>query len=260
MKRAKRPFWKLILVCLLADAAGFGLLYLFEIITWATPVAIKYTVLASLGVVAGSFTRLILARHTGMFRVSAAAFALVTALWLTDWRTNGFVGIAPIDLNHPYPGWDGLLQLFTVWSVMLLALHAWKRKKQLAPAPAFPLPSPAAQPFPGASVLQSTAISQLQPASGPSAPSEKAQSISEALLPILSQLKTWPAQVRPVKKSARPIPRDLPQMALDIASPVLREPVLLPPHEKDDFHERKTTPLPQEERAGNYIKKGNKNK
>lgn len=258
MKRAKYPLWKLALVCLLAEAAGFGLLYLFEVITWATPVAVKYTVLASLGVVTGLFARLILGRHTGLFRLLGAAFAVVTALWLTDWRTSGFVGIAPIDLDHPYPGWDGLLQLFTVWSVMVLALRAWKRKTQPAPAPETPIPAPAFQPTPSERAIQATPIPQLQTAGGAPNISPNSQSIREALYPIISQLKTWPALGRPVKKSARPIPRDLPQPVMEISSPAVREPVLLPPREQIEFGERKTIPLPKEERSGKS--EANKNK
>lgn len=257
MKRAKYPFWKLALVCLLAEAAGFGFLYLFEVITWATPVAVKYTVLASLGVVTGLFARLILARHTGMFRLFAAAFAIVTALWLTDWRTSGFVGIAPIDLDHPYPGWDGLLQLFTSWSVMILALRAWKRKQQPAPAPAYPLPTPVAHPTPSERAIQPAGIPQLQPAGGAPSISGKSQSISEALYPIISQLKTWPALGRPVKKSAQPISRDLPRPVMEIANPAIREPVLLPPREPVEFGERKTVPLSKAERIGKSEEKKN---
>lgn len=244
MKGAKRPFWKLILLSLMAATTGFGLLYLFEVITWATPVTVKYTVLASLGLTTGLFARLILARHTGMFRLFGGAFALVTALWLTDWRTGSFVGIAPIDLDHPYPGWDGLLQLFTVWSVMILALRAWKRKPQPAPAPQPSPPEsvPASRPVASAPVLQP----QLQPAGGVPNISGKSQSISEALSPIISQLKTWPALGRPVKKSAGPVPRGLPQPALEIRPPAVREPVLLPPQEQIPFDERKTIPLPKD--------------
>lgn len=258
MKRGKYPLWKLALICLLAEAAGISLLYLFEIITWATPVTVKYTVLASLGVVTGLIARLILARHTGMFRLFGAAFAIITALWLTDRYTSGFVGIAPIDLDHPYPGWDGLLQLFTVWSVMILALRAWKRKKQPVPAPAFPLPAPVVQSTPNERAIQTPAIPQLQPAGGAPNISSKSQSISEALAPIISQLKTWPALGRPVKKSARPIPRDLPQPVLEISNPAVREPVLLPPRERIEFSEQKTIPLSKEERNGKEEEKKSK--
>lgn len=244
MKGAKRPFLKLILLCLLADAAGFGLLYLFEVLTRLTPVTVKYTLLAILGLFTGLFARLILKRHTGMFRLFGSAFALVTALWLTDWRTGGFVGIAPIDLDHPYPGWDGILQLFTVWSVMILALRAWKRKPQAAPAPPKPEPIPAAKPIPSTPVYAAV-MPQLQTAGGPSNVGSKSPSISEALSPIIAQLKTWPALGRPVKKSANPVPRGLPQPVVEITPPSVREPVILPTQAKIPFDERTTTPLPK---------------
>lgn len=250
MKGAKRPFWKLLLLCLLADAAGFGLLYLFEVLTLIPPVMVKYTLLASLGVLTGLFARYILGRHSGMFRLFGGAFTVVTALWLTDWRTGGFVGIAPIDLNHPYPGWDGILQLFAVWSVMILALRAWKRKPKPAPAPVLsrPEPIPAAQPVLSTQVYAAI-VPQLQTAGGVPNLSSKPQFISDALAPIISQLKTWPALGRPVKKSANPVPRDLPQPVIEITPPAVREPVILPPQADIPFEERKTAPLPKREHS-----------
>jgi len=149
-KPRRAVFYKLILSAVLTASSGLGMLHIYSLgLWWPSPEVLRYTCLAGLGLTGGLFARVILGKHTGLFRFLAALFSVVVGLWGMDWITQGYIGIQVIDLDHPYPDYASLIELGVPWLVAGMTVLAWRKRRQSVPAMhPEPMPKPALAPLP----------------------------------------------------------------------------------------------------------------
>lgn len=151
-KTYNAPFLKCILTTLLTASTGLGMLYIYKVgLWWPTPIVLRYTWLAALGVVGGLLARWMLGGNSGALRFLTALFSVIGGLWAAAWVTGGYLGFEIMYFNHPYPDYSGLAELGIPWLTAVLALGAWQKSRErtaaLRPEP-LPTPRPELTPIP----------------------------------------------------------------------------------------------------------------
>ncbi len=147
MKITRHIFLKTFAVILLAALGGAGIVFLLPQITEPSELIIRIAMLVTMGLAAGFFTRHLLRGHTGLYRLLAALLAVIVTLVVVNWRTAGAVGL-DLFSPHPYPDWNGLIELAIPSIAAWLMVAAWPAKKiQVAAAePATPVAAVAPPP------------------------------------------------------------------------------------------------------------------
>ena len=230
VQRPRRAsFVRFVLAAVLTATAAVGMLYLFEIGSLPSVQVQRYAYLTAVGVAAGLFTRLVLAKYTGVLRFMTALFSVIAALWAADWVSGGFIGIALIDPVALYENVESLLEfdieavtlanmlvLGVPWLTSLLGLRAWKRKPKaepLFPEEFIPLPDPEPVPAPTPSRVS---IGTLRTAPRPQ------DNLGNGLANAFETVKGWSGQARDwVGKAATPRP------VLNVSGRTASEPMVI---------------------------------
>ncbi|MFN2145120.1 MAG: hypothetical protein ACK2T7_07185 [Anaerolineales bacterium] len=200
-KPRRAAFLKVLLAALLTAASGMGMLYIYQLVP--TTIGVGYAWLAALGVAAGLFSRIVLGRHTGALRFTAALFSVIAGLWAADWITRGFIGFEIFDLRHPTPDFTSLTELGIGWLAALLALRAWK-KRPVKVVPPAPQPEPAPQPAPVPTTRPASTQVYPMRVRLAGAAERTRTSIRAAMAPVISRITSWPP-----KRVSRPVSLNL---------------------------------------------------
>jgi hypothetical protein len=126
---------KLILLILLMIVAALGLVTLLRHLQLASLLLPLILSDATMGLVAGLSTRLILRKQNVFLRIAAIPAFLVGGLELLGWFTGWQVGLGPLKFGNASMDWFGLGQLFLGTSIALLALYAWTRPTPTVASP-----------------------------------------------------------------------------------------------------------------------------
>jgi hypothetical protein len=98
-------------------------------------VAVKVAVVVGLGIGSGLLARLILQRHTFLFRWLSAWFSLGISLLYMHNLTWGKTGFSFIQSQPPSTNWDGLWQILLGGIIAFGALSVWRKKSRSQPLP-----------------------------------------------------------------------------------------------------------------------------
>ncbi len=129
---------KLILLGLLMIVAALGLVLLLRHVQIKSLFFPHILSDASMGLIAGLSTRLVLRSQTIFLRIASILAFLVGGLELLGWFTGWQIGLGPLKIGLTRVDWYSLGQLFLSSGISLLALYAWTQPNPLdaVPAPA----------------------------------------------------------------------------------------------------------------------------
>ena len=121
---------RITLLVLFATVFGLVFTLLFLVNQSISPVLLKFTSIAALGVLTGLMARRLLWQRNGLIRFFGALFAIFIAFGVMNIVTRGFIGL---DLLRIYPGVAGLdapLQFLAAASVVWIVQRAWTATMQ----------------------------------------------------------------------------------------------------------------------------------
>jgi ribosomal protein L37AE/L43A len=116
---------RITLVVLFTTVVGLALFLLFLVNRVVSPMVLKYTLVAAVGLGAGFNARRLFIERNFIFRLLTAAFAIFIALGVLNVFSQGFIGLNLLRAYTPMTEWDGPLSFGLAFVFAWLALRGW---------------------------------------------------------------------------------------------------------------------------------------